>query len=105
MWRKLRFRDEYIPLILTGKKTSTIRLERKYNRGDTVYLVSQTTGRIFGKAKITKITEKRLDELNDEDAWRDGFRDKYTLIEALKSIYGNLPNDTKLYIIEFKLKR
>ncbi len=105
MWRKLRFRDEYIPLILTGRKRSTIRLEKKYDVGDTVYLVSQTTGRIFGKAKITNIIEKRLDELSDEDAWRDGFKDKYTLIEALKSIYGNLPDDTKVYIIEFRLKK
>ena len=105
MWRKLKFRDEYIPLILTGRKTSTIRLEKKYNVGDTVYLVSQTSGRIFGKAKIVSITEKRVNELSDEDAWRDGFKDKYALIEALKSIYGDLPEDSKVYIIEFKLKR
>ena len=103
-WKKLRFRDEYIPLILTGRKRSTIRLERKrFKVGDTVYLVSQSTGRVFGKAKITNIVKKKLYELSDDDARRDGFRDKFTLIEALKSIYGDIPNTANIYIIEFKV--
>jgi len=103
-WKKLRFRDEYIPLILTGRKRSTIRLEKKkFKVGDTVYLASLSTGRIFGKAKITGITKKTVAELSDEDAKRDGFKDKISLIETLKSIYGNIPEDTSVYIIEFKV--
>lgn len=104
MWKKLRFRDEYIPLILIGRKRATIRLNKKnYRVGDIVYLVAQNTGRIFGKARIIDIKQKKLSELSDEDAKLDGFRDKHVLIEALESIYGELSEDTNVYIIEFKV--
>lgn len=100
--KKLRFRDELIPLILSGRKRATIRLGTKsLSEGEVVYIASETTGRVFGKARITRIVQKKLSELSDEDARMDGFRDRIALLEALKAIYGDLPEDSPVYVIEF----
>ena len=104
--KRLRFRDEFIPLILSGRKRATIRAERgDIEVGDVVYLTSLSMGRAFGKARITNITRKRVCELSDEDARKDGFRDRYILIEALKSIYGRDVEEMDIYVIEFELVR
>jgi hypothetical protein len=100
--RKIRFKDEYIPLILEGKKTSTIRLEKKFRVGETLAVTSVKTGKIYCRIRVTSIVQKRLGELTDDDASRDGFRGRADLIKALKRIYGDIRSDRKLYVIRFK---
>ena len=95
--RKMKFKPEYLKLLVSGRKRSTIRLERKYREGEVVY-IADTSGRIYGKARIIRVQEKPIKSLNKADALIDGFEDVRELREALYDIYGKLSRDKKIYI-------
>ncbi len=101
--KKLKFKEEYIPLILAGRKRTTIRLEKKYEVGDIVY-ISDTKGNIIAKAEITRVIAKKLSELNENDAIRDGFMSIEELKNALTEIYGYISDDREVYIYFFRIK-
>ena len=95
--RKMKFKPEYLKLLKMGKKRSTIRLEKKYREGEVIYL-ADTSGRIYGKARISRIIEKPLNELDDVDALIDGFEDLQELKNALSDIYGEISDKQIIYI-------
>jgi len=95
--RKMKFKPEYLKLLVSGRKRSTIRLDKKYREGEVVY-ITDTNGRIYGKARIKRIQEKTIRSLNSADAIIDGFEDVRELREALYDIYGKLSRDRKIYI-------
>jgi len=103
-FRKLKFKPEYLRLIREGRKKSTIRLEKKYRVGETVYL-SDTNGKIYGKAVIEDVIEKRFDELTERDAIIDGFNGLASLYNILRDIYGEISGDTTIYIYYIKVLR
>ena len=97
--RHLMIRGEYARLILSGRKRATVRIGKvvpKYNE-----VIIHSWGRPIAKAKITRVVYKRVKELTDEDALKDGFRDRGELIKELRKVYGGVgPNDV-VTIIEF----
>jgi len=103
-YRKLKFKPEYLTQLITGRKKTTIRMERKYTLGETVY-IADTNGRIYGKAVVDNIVEKELSRLTEEDAIVDGFNSLDELLRALGEIYGELPPDQKIYIYHLKILR
>ncbi|HDI47183.1 MAG TPA: ASCH domain-containing protein [Candidatus Methanomethylia archaeon] len=99
--KSLRFSKEYMQAVLSGRKTSTIRVHTKLKKGDEVDIT--VNGRIIGAVKILNVEKKPLKELTDEDARKDGFKDKAALLKALYKHYGKLPRNLPVYIIDFKL--
>jgi len=95
--RKIKFKPEYIKLLKSGRKRSTIRLEKKYRVGEVVY-IADTNGRVYGKARIVGIIEKSIKDLNRSDALIDGFKSIKELNKALKNIYGSMNRERKVYI-------
>ena len=59
-------------------------------------------GYVLGRVKIKKISRKKLTELTDEDARRDGFKNKEELVKVLKKHYPKIGDKTKLTMIEFE---
>ncbi|MGB9729411.1 MAG: ASCH domain-containing protein [Thermoprotei archaeon] len=99
--KSLKFKSEFKDQIISGKKTTTIRLNKDFDEGDEVNII--IGNEIIGKAIITRIANTTLDKLTDKDAIKDGFRNKTELISTLKEIYGNKIKNHTLYIIEFNL--
>ncbi len=100
--KSINFDEEYVDLILSGKKKSTVRKGIKsYEMGKVVYLTASS--KPFAKAKVTKAVVKRVKELSDEDAIKDGFKSKEELIEALRKIYGRIDESDLVTIIHFEL--
>ncbi len=100
--KSINFDEEYVGLILSGKKKSTVRKGIKsYEMGKVVYLTASS--KPFAKAKVTKAVVKRVKELSDEDAIKDGFKSKEELIEALRKIYGRIDESDLVTIIHFEL--
>ncbi len=98
--KHLEFSGTYRYLLLSGKKKATIRKKiSKLKEGDVVFV--HCGGEIIGKAKITSIERKRLDELTDEDAVLDGFKNREELIRELKRIYGD---EDEFYVIKFEFE-
>ncbi len=92
-------KGEYVDDILSGRKKATIRLGKvkvKYNE-----LIVHGGGRPVAKIRVTNVVYKKVRELTDEDAQKDGFKSLRELLEALRKVYGNLSPDDVVTIIEF----
>ncbi len=103
MGKRLVFKLQFAERILSGEKTSTIRIKSGFKVNDIVdvYVGSARVG----KAVIRRIIRKKISELSDDDARRDGFRNRDELIRELSKLYGRraISQDREVYIIEFKL--
>lgn len=101
--RHLMVKGEYAEKILEGAKTTTIRLGRVRTRYDEIIIHSG--GRPIAKAVITSVRYKRVRDLTDEDARKDGFGSREELIEALRKAYGDVGPDSMVTIIEFRVSK
>lgn len=99
-FKQLRFKKQYLQVLLNGQKTTTIRMNTDLKPGELVELVAG--GINCGYARIERITRKRIMGLTDEDALKDGFRSLEELIVTLKKYYKILNPETYAYIISFK---
>ncbi len=102
--RHVMMKKEYAELVLSGAKTTTIRLGVVRPKRKLVLLHS--SGRVLAELEITGSEVKRVRDLTDEDARQDGFQDRRQLIEHLNRIYGRrLKDDEKVTIIRFRVAR
>lgn len=96
--------NSYKSKILSGKKTTTIRFgEYKAKPGSEVYLVITPSDTAVAKVRITKVEKKKVKELTNQDAKKDGFKDIKELVSALNKIYGELHGEDEVTIIEFEV--
>ncbi len=103
MVKHLFFNREFENLILSGRKKSTIRLGRIVgDSNETIYLHCEE--KLIAKARVKAVTCKKLKDLTDEDALKDGFKKLPDLLMALKKYYGKLNPEKEVTIIEFKVE-
>jgi len=99
--KHLMFSRKYWNLLVSGRKKATIRIgDLGLKAGDEAFI--HCGGYVLGRVKIKKVTRKRLRDLTDEDAEKDGFMSKEDLVKALKRHYPNIGGRTTLTIIEFE---
>ena len=99
--RHIMMRGEYARLLLSGRKKATIRLGKvvpKYNE-----VIIHSWGRPIAKARIVNVTYKRVKELTDDDARKDGFRSREELVRELRRVYGNVKDDDLVTVIELEV--
>ncbi|HDN75503.1 MAG TPA: ASCH domain-containing protein [Acidilobales archaeon] len=94
-------KGEYARLLLSGKKRATVRLGKVIPKYDEVIIHSW--GRPIAKARIVNVVHKKVRELTDEDAIKDGFKSREELINELKNVYGNVSPDDLVTIIELDI--
>ena len=100
--KRINFDSEYVDAIIEGKKITTVRKGiKRYPVGRIVDLT--VDNKPFAKARVDKVVVKRVKELTDEDAKKDGFNSREELIEALKKIYGNIKDSEFVTIVHFTL--
>ncbi|MHC1579948.1 MAG: ASCH domain-containing protein [Candidatus Alkanophagales archaeon] len=100
--KHLHFDGRYKSKLHSGRKLCTIRLLRreKYEPGQLVMI--HCGGEYVGKARITAVSVKRVCELTQEDAEKDGFGSRDELIKALSRHYGGIRPSDGVAIIEFE---
>ncbi len=102
MEKRINFDAEYVKMILCGEKRTTIRRGIKnYPVGRIVDLT--VNYKPFAKARVSKVIVKRLNELTDEDAKMDGFKNKHELVQALKRIYGDIKDNEFVTVVHFEV--
>lgn len=81
----LLFKSKFLPAILAGEKTQTIRLwkHRMMRTGQRSYIPG------VGSVRITVVEEVEIDQLSDADARPDGFATADELRAELREIYGD----------------
>jgi len=99
--RHLMIKSKFLNDILKGTKRATIRLGKVQVKSREFYIHSG--GQIIAKARLKRITYKRISELTDDDAKIDGFSSRDELINALKEHYGDIKDDDYVTIIEFDI--
>jgi hypothetical protein len=104
----LKFRDNLMPLILSGQKNSTWRLfdDKSLIVGDEIELKVFGTNDKFAEAKIIKVVEKRFGDLTDNDKeGHEQFKDDSEMYSTYSDYY-HLPvdSDTLVKIIWFELR-
>jgi hypothetical protein len=106
--KTLKFKEELVPLVLSGVKNSTWRLfdDKDLQEGDKIALINKSTLEQFGKALIVFVQEKKLGEIGDSDfEGHNGYESEEKMYEDFKKYYGDqVTSDSVLKIIRFKLK-
>lgn len=94
----------YKTKILKGKKSTTIRYgSYEAKPGREIYIVVRPSDTAIAKVRIKGVSKKKVKELTDEDARKDGFGNVRELLKTLKGIYGELDVEDEVNIIEFEL--
>lgn len=101
--RHIMIKGVFADKLLEGSKSTTIRLGIVKPRYREVIIHGH--GRPLAKAEITEVTVKRVSELTEEDARRDGFSSLDDLLEALRSVYGDLGPDDYVTIIGLRVRQ
>lgn len=103
--KTLKFASNLVPLIVSGKKTSTWRLfdDKNLSLEDVLEFQNSENGKIFGRAKIIAVYEKKLSEINESDyAGHEQFKSKSEMVNTYKNYYGDKVNEDSLVkIISF----
>jgi len=102
--KSIMFAKEYEELILKKRKLCTIRKgKRDFEIGEKVALYCNN--KRIAIAKIESIEYKKLSEITEEDAKKDGFESKKALKKALKKHYKKVRSKDMFTIIHFRLVR
>jgi hypothetical protein len=102
---KLGFRNEFVDLIASERKTTTIRFRRNALDFPESYIVPVVAisdqESVAGMAKIKRLRILPFSDLNENDAIKDGFSSLADLKEMLTRIYGEIEDQELVSIYEF----
>ncbi|ASJ10439.1 ASCH domain-containing protein [Thermococcus sp. P6] len=101
--KHLEFDGRYAEAILSGRKRATVRLGRRPRLKPGEEVLIHAGGYVLGKAIVERVEERRVGELTDEDAFLDGFSSREELIEALRSHYKHVSDDSMAHVVVFRL--
>ncbi|PIZ01209.1 leucine--tRNA ligase [bacterium (Candidatus Howlettbacteria) CG_4_10_14_0_8_um_filter_40_9] len=103
----LKFMPHLVPLVLSGEKYITYRLESKeIEEGDVIVLINKETLKKFALAKIKKIEKKKIGDLNGNEPGHEKFNSREELYKQYEKYYNRKVNyDTDLWIYEFELQK
>ena len=100
------FKQEHKEMILNGTKTATRRIWKKPRvKVGGIYKckTKMLSKDYFAKIEVVKLYQQKLIEMNDNDAFKEGYYFK-DFVEIWKKINGKWNGDQEVYVIEFKLK-
>lgn len=101
----LKLRKEMFPAIYSGKKTSTSRQGiRDFKPGTNLTIVAQEDELTSIDVLITDVTHCKFNELNEEEAIREGYGSLKEMKETLEKIY-DISKDDNFTLIEFSLRK
>lgn len=101
MAKHLMFSREYWDALVSGAKRATIRVgDTGLKAGDEVFV--HCGGYLLGKVRIVGVSRKRVKDLTEEDARKDGFASLEELLGALKRHYPRMGKRTVVSVVEFE---
>lgn len=99
--------SKLLPKLLDGSKTQTIRKPRKraWKLGDKLYIywkLRTKQCRKLGEGIVTKVVQKKLVDMNDEDAVKDGFEDLYDFLDIFTAMHPKAFFEAEFDIITWR---
>jgi len=82
------FKPEYVPLILSGKKTQTRRLWKRprVKKGCIYQARTELFGKPFALIKVKRLWRQRIWDMTEEEARAEGYKDWSHFLEAFVEI-------------------
>jgi hypothetical protein len=110
--KQLFFKGRFVELILSGKKTQTLRkpkstqsafagMSHLYSEGDLISARNRYHEPAFATLRVLGCELTHIDELTDRDASADGFEDLAELKQTIRETYPDA--DGALWRIRFEL--
>lgn len=105
--KTIKFSPTLVPLVLNGSKTSTWRLfdDEHLQTGDELEFLNKETGETFAHAKILRVVEKCLADIEDTDFdGHEKFATRVEMLSTYRGYYGDKVDwNTTVKMIDFKL--
>lgn len=98
---RLKLASEYWPDIESGRKRQTVRRGYRRLRPGNRVVIREVGGEGTLTARIVSIAFKRLRDLDELDALRDGFGSVADLVYALECHYADLNDTEVISVIRF----
>ncbi|GHF63245.1 ASCH domain-containing protein [Streptomyces griseosporeus] len=98
----LYFHRNYLDAVRTGRKTTTVRFRDPVATGP-VDMIFELDEEVVLQGAVTQVVSKRVDELTEEDAVADGFRDLEELHDRLRYHYPDIAPTDEIAIVQFRL--
>ncbi|MCR4277613.1 MAG: ASCH domain-containing protein [Candidatus Berkelbacteria bacterium] len=106
--KSLKFREELVSCVLSGKKYSTWRLfdDKNIQKDDEIEFVNANTREVFTRAVVTKVLERQMGKLKKEEIKG---HEKYGSNEEMYASFSDyydqsIGPETIVKIIWFRLK-
>lgn len=100
MTQELKLADDLFPSLLAGSKTCTIRAgKRDYTAGPLVF--SAVNSNQSTVVKVTAVVHKKLGELTDDEAQKDGAATAAEMAQALKRFYPDITAESDITIVTY----
>lgn len=104
--KSIKFRDHLVKLVMSGEKDATWRLfdDKELSEGDVIDLVNWNTKEVFGEAKLTKVYEKKLGDVEESDFdGHEKYQSEEEMYKTYRTYYGDkVGPETVVKIIRFK---
>jgi hypothetical protein len=105
--KPIGYADDLVPLILSGQKTLTYRLDSRFNEisvGDTVEFRNSQNEKVIGKLKIISIEKTTFGKLPIDRPGHEKYQSKEEQREIFKSYYGDtFTDDSEVTILEHEV--
>ena len=105
--QEIKFAPDLFRLILSGKKTTTVRKGlREYSLGPVIFVTDPPDkhDRVnVAQGFITKVELKQFRHLTGDEAKQEGFKSLPDLARRLKEIYPDIGLDSEITKVEFKV--
>ena len=95
----LEFNSCFTQVILDKCKSSTIRRHTDLKKGD-LFTTKHIPNKIF---KVTNVNRIRIDEIDNDIAFKEGYRHEELLLKELTAIYPSVRPASLVYQIEFEM--
>lgn len=91
--------SDLLPLVLSGKKTSTVRVGRRnYKLGPATIVSGDANVTVL----ITEVQHTTVRQLSDQVARKEGYVSKSELLAALLRFYPDLEDDREVTVVSFE---
>lgn len=98
------FKKEFLPLILSGRKTQTRRIHSRLLRVGHIYSIQVNRTKSTGHyLKVTNLYHQTLKQVTEADAVKEGFSKLDEFKQAWISINGSWDPKLKVVVYEFEL--
>jgi hypothetical protein len=105
--KTLKFAPELVPLVLSGTKHSTWRIEddKDLQPEDSLTLIRRPEMTPFARARVTRVLEKPIGEMKEEDrVGHEKFSSNEVMCKTYSEYYGQtVTPKTRIKIIFFEL--